>query len=156
MPIKVIDRVEQKNDMIMSKIMRAAELTVRECTDKLYFKVFDNLSLPAHTASELRRLDHPFAWRHGSYQPHGHEPIWGVHIHYGIMRKELQKEVEVVGDKYVYGFVGWLKGYSPEVGYVVTGTEKMLPRPVLRLTAEQMEIGSLINATFRKYIKEIN
>ena len=68
---------EDYNLKLLSQMFSAGILGVRDTTDLFYREVFNNLSLPAHSKSELHHLDHPFAFRHGSIQPHGHEPEWG-------------------------------------------------------------------------------
>lgn len=155
MPLTVTNNTKKKLDHAKILIQNATYNAVRETTDFFYKQVFKNLSLPSHTPYELKMLDHPFADRHTIIKPHGHTPLWGVHIEYGTMRRELRKSVENIQDKYIYGFIGWLDGYSPEVGYVIHGTYKMIPRPVLRLTATQIGLEKVFRDNIIKQLGEI-
>ncbi len=144
---------------LKADLMDSAKKAVRETTDIFYKKVFDNISMPMHGSfpeQHYRALgkfyDFPFAERHGGILPHGHEPTWSVHRVYGMMRRELTKEVSS-GINQELGRIGWIHGYSPEVTWVLEGTSLMLARPVLHLTAEQINLTQLLEDEFIKYYK---
>jgi hypothetical protein len=120
-------------------ILKTHHGIVTDLTNMLYIRVRDNISKTPHSKSEFAALGYPFARKGGSnIKPHGHTPLWSVHVEYGMMLKTLMKKVRLVGDQTV-GIVGWFIIY-PETKWVIEGTIKMISRPVLVLTALEMRL----------------
>jgi len=101
--------------------------------------VYANLTRTDHTLQQLRRMDHPYAKRHGTIRVHAGE-THVVHTRTGRMAAALQGEVKfraggAGGGARPYYLLGWWANVPPHVSWVVEGTRKMLPRDVLWLTA---------------------
>ena len=113
--------------------VRAAGLVFRDAALR-------NISLTDHTLDDLRKLDHPYARRHGSIQIHaGGGGGWildgrqQVHRQSGNMVRAL-KAAERTGPTIAYDV--WLDvAGAPEIRDVLQGTRRMLPRDPLWQTA---------------------
>lgn len=150
---------QKKMDALKARVMDSAQKAVRETTDVFYKCVFDNISMPMHGSFPEEHYynlgkyyDHPFSADYPEILPHGHLPTWSVHVVYGIMRQELNKKVEST-TKSVTGHIGWIYGHSDEVEWVLNGTSAMRERPVLFLTAQDINLHQLLNDNFIKYFK---
>jgi hypothetical protein len=101
----------------------------------LFAAVRGNISSTDHTLADLRRLDHPYARRHGSIQIHGGSQTL-VHKHKGELLSSLRVEKlpsanSPTGEAYAVWFD---VGAAPHAAFVVQGTKYMLPRDVLWAT----------------------
>jgi hypothetical protein len=100
--------------------------------------VYLNLTSSDHSLSQLRKMGHPYAKRHGSisiHQPETHV----VHEVSGRMAATLQGEVKfrASGNASVqrpYYQLGWWGSHPQHVKWVVEGTKAMIGRDVLWLT----------------------
>lgn len=146
----VKDNLDQKKSWIFNAIKSARNTAVREAIDYLYEEIRKNISMSHHSKAELKALGSPFAKKHGEILPHGHLPLWSVHVEYGIILKELNKKMESDMDK-TTGMVGWFNPHD-EIVYVINkmGTTKMTSRPVHKLTAEEIKIGDFLLEKFKK------
>jgi len=137
-------------DRIEKSLLTQGKVVISKYTNELHRGVVKNISMSPHSKLELMHLDHPFARRHGTIQPHGHTPLWSVHLKKGRVLKGLTKK-GYLGKRHVRGMVGWL---SPNkiVRWVIKkeGTQKMIGRPVLRLTAEQLNIYEKMRTDLEK------
>jgi len=131
--------MNKANDLEKSNyntVFYAVEKTIEE----LKKAVKKNISKKAHSPYELKKLDHPFAERHERILKHGHRPLWSVHKVSGDMLSSLEdKVIDQWAKRMVIGLCGWDAMCPDEVKHVIFGTEKMLKRPILKLTA--MSIG---------------
>lgn len=87
------------------------------------------LSITDHTLADLRRLDHPYARRHGRIKIHATTP-WKVHTHTGRLLRALKDAPYDVGDMPAH-MVYLDTADAPHAQYVVEGTRTMLPRDPL-------------------------
>lgn len=100
--------------------------------------VYANLTRTDHTLAQLRRMDHPYAKRHGAIRVHPGE-THVVHTHTGRMASALRGEVKfraggAGGGSRPFYRLGWWDNVPPHVRWVVEGTRVMLPRDVLWAT----------------------
>src|SRR3990167_1661077 len=103
--------------------------------DVLFDEVRRNLSYTDHTPRDFRRLDHPYARRHGKIQVHGGKQRV-VHRQSGTLLGALRKELLPSGPDGARWSV-WLDAdAAPHAYYVILGTKKMLPRDSLWETAK--------------------
>ncbi len=140
-------------DRLFAKTKKDAQNIVREATDKLYLEVRKNVSMPFHAKKELLALGSPFAQKHGTILPHGHMPLWSIHIEYGDILKGLDKKV-VEENNQIVGYIGWFNPDTITI-YVVNkmGTGKMIGRPVLNLTAIDIDLNGFIELKLREVNK---
>ena len=126
--------------LLENAILKHHHQIVTDFTNELYAKTKENVSMPHHSKSEMAKLGYPFARKDGVIKPHKHLPLWSVHMEYGNIVKALTKKIRKTGKRTI-GTVGW---FHPDkiMRYVLEpmGTEKMLGRPVLKLTAEQINL----------------
>ena len=147
--IQTENRIQEKCDKIMSNLKNISEKTVRESGEQLFDKIYENCSFMMLSPSESRALDYPHAARHGEIQPHGHIPTWGISVQSGDLREGLKMRIDV-WERVVNGFIGWLD-YAPDiVHYLIEGTSKMFPRPILRLTAEDINFEAIFLDNLKK------
>ena len=149
----------EKMALLKANIMEAAKKAVAETTETFYQKVYENLSAPMHGSTEKEHyralakfFGYPFAAKDGSIKPHGEFPEWVVHLVNGKMRDTLERSIGT-SDIEARGRIGWIRAMAPpEVIWVTEGTSKMLPRPILGLTAEQINTMQLLVDNFLKYL----
>jgi len=55
-------------------------------------EVTKNISLTDHSLADLRRLDHPYAKRHGPKGKSLHSPYWAVHSQSGVLKSAQRSE----------------------------------------------------------------
>lgn len=87
------------------------------------------LSLTDHTPRDLRRMDHPYAARHGSIRIHKSTP-WKVHTHTGKLLRALKDTAydSATGPAHMVYIDA---AEAPYARHVVEGTKTMLPRDPL-------------------------
>ena len=117
-----------------NKFHRSMVVTARKAVDKglkaavKQLKV--NIGLKCHSLEDLAQMDHPYATRHGGTTQAPHNPYWLVHRQSGGMFREgIMEPLMMETDDSVVGNFG-LKD-QPPARYVVYGTSKMIPRPVV-------------------------
>lgn len=91
------------------------------------------ITLDCHTLKDLRRLNHPYARKHGTIQIHKRNP-WQVHRQSGQMVSALKAGLITQGNAVGYE-VTFDYSAAPHAAMVITGTKVMLPRDVLYQTA---------------------
>ena len=107
----------------------------------LFAEVTTNLSYTEHTPADFRRLDHPYARRHGRIQIHGGAQRV-VHKQSGELLSSLRVEKlpsanSPTGEAYAVWFD---VGAARHATFVVHGTKYMLPRDVLWATAKDPRV----------------
>ncbi len=109
----------------------------RAVSAALFDDVRGNISHTDHSLADLRRLDHPYARRHGSIRIHGGSQTV-VHKQRGDLLASLRVEKlpsanSPTGEAYAVWFD---VGAAPHAAFVVRGTKYMLPRDVLWATTK--------------------
>lgn len=121
----------------------AALAGAKAAGEQLLFHVKQNISLRDHSLAELRKLDHPYAKRHGSIRIHQSgsksllHPQNRVHSQSEAMLRSLKSRLSKAGRGIKYTV--WLDtAIAPHVRYVVgeQPTSIMIPRDVLWDTAQ--------------------
>lgn len=92
----------------------------------LMTRVRDHASLTDHSTADLRRLDHPYARRHGAIKVHDGKP-W-VHTRTGAFKRAIRGRW--VRSKKLYDVYADFT-VAPHVKYVIQGTRVMLPRDII-------------------------
>ena len=145
-----INDIDKRLLQIENFVKNARRHSVTSATNKLHDEVKKNISMEYHTKYELMMLGYPFAAKDGFIKPHGHMPLWSVHLKDGNFLKGLDKQVTESGYT-TTGTIGW---FSP--GYIdvliLYGSEKRIERPVLRLTAEEIGIREFMLNEFRSFM----
>lgn len=125
---------------------------VSEIMDKEATK---NMSLTDHSLEELASLDHPYAKRHGATGKDLHQPYWQVHKQSGQL---LSSKSSGIVEANVTAGVLRSKAYvkldpnkAPHALNVVYGTSKMIPRPILKGSRENVlvEAKTYITTTLK-------
>lgn len=115
---------------------KAAEAAVKAAGAVLLNAVRENASRTDHSMSDLARLDHPYARRHGSIQAGRLGPAFAkrpymVHTRSGAFLSAIQGRFTRSPISYEVQAVNRV----PWVQYVIQGTRVMLPRDVIWGTA---------------------
>lgn len=117
-------------------------------------KLRSHTSLRCHSQKDLARLGHPYSRSRGG----GGVGHWWAEVHApsGAMLSSLYGEDHVGGGEAIGGGVSAFSGYievgfkpekAPEVNWVIEGTTKMIPRPIVALAFDRY-----YDATKRKII----
>jgi len=120
-----------------------ARIALGEAAKVLREEVSATISLRDHSLSDLAKLGHPYAARHGSIQTSalGHDEH-RVHRHTGRLVNALRMEISPSDPD------SWRVRLddmaAPEARWVVYGTRKMLPRDPLWVTAMDPRVQKLM------------
>ena len=105
-------------------------------------QVTKNLSRTDFSLKELAELDHPFATRHGKVGTPVYNPYWMVHKRSGKLLSSKQsgtiKASVSTGTLKATAFVLLDPAVAKHALHVVFGTSRMIPRPVLAGSGEQV------------------
>lgn len=123
----------------------------------LYAEVTTNLSYTDHSLADLRRLDHPYARRHGKLSAHGGSHRV-VHKRSGEMLASLRvQSLPSANSPTGEAWAVWFDiGASDHAKFVVLGTKYMLPRDVLWATCADPRVRrEMMKATVRVLGKQL-
>lgn len=140
--VKGVDLVAKNIIRYGDGFIRTVNKTMKEVDFVLDKKLEQNISLTDHSLGDLRRLGHPYAARHGSQGLNIHSPGYQVHKQSGkLLSSKVHgtKNAEITGGKLeASAFAGLDESRAPHALYVVFGTSKMIPRPVLQGTRDEV------------------
>ena len=108
-------------------------------------QIGDNMKLTDHGPDELRRLQHPYATRWGTSKASDiHQPYWLVHKQSGnlLAAKFSGNDPANIngGILTARAFVGLDRSVADYASFVIFGTSKMIPRPLLQGSLEQVKV----------------
>ncbi len=120
--------------------------TVNEVMTEIRFLLDDrltkNIARKDFSLKELADLDHPFARRHGSEGIPVYDPYWMVHSRTGRLINSVDSGTErasiTAGKLTASAFVRLDPTIAPHALHVVFGTSKMIPRPVVTGSGQQV------------------
>jgi hypothetical protein len=143
MPVRGQELVAKNIVGYLNGFLKTVNTTMTEVKVLLDDEVTKNISLRDHTLKQLAELDHPYARRHGSRGKVIHEPYWQVHVQSGrLLASKFSgiRDAKVVGGTLsAAAFVGLNENSAKHALYVVFGTSKMIPRPVLQGSRENVK-----------------
>ena len=115
---------------------------MKEIAFMLDKQVEGNISRTDYSLEELADLDHPFASRHGAEGIPVYDPYWMVHKRSGKLlnsKKSGTVRADVSGGTLeASAYVRLDENVAPHAAYVVYGTSRMIPRPVLQGSRDQV------------------
>lgn len=141
MPVKGADVVAKNIVAFGGGFLKHVNTTMKKVSVVLDKKVTENMSLIDHTTADLRRLDHPYAKRHGSAGLGIHSPYWQVHKQSGRLLASKRADTVVAesnGTLLAKAFVSLDPFEVPYANAVIYGTSTMIPRPVLQESRDQI------------------
>lgn len=122
--------------------LKAVDKEMRVIEKGLRRKVSDNISRRDFSLQELAAKDHPFAKRHGPTGKPVYDPYWMVHKRSGKLLSSMKSGIEPAstsgGTFTAAAFVRLDDSVAKHANYVVFGTSKMIPRPVLEGSRDQV------------------
>lgn len=143
MPVEGTELVAKNIIKVGGGFLRQVNETMKEVRFILDKKVTDNISITDHTTSDLRLLGHPYASKWGTSRASSlHTPFWLVHTQSGKLldsKNSGTTPASLTGGKLkAFAYVGLDKNIAPHALFVIFGTSKMIPRPVLEGSREQV------------------
>lgn len=140
--IRGVDLVAKNIIKYTDGFLKTVNKTMGEVDFILDGAVTKNISASDHTLADLRRLDHPYATRHGSRGLNLHDPNYVVHKQSGKLLKSkfhgVNKADIKSGVLKASAFAGLDQNKAPHALHVELGTSKMIPRPVLQGSREEV------------------
>jgi hypothetical protein len=122
--------------------LKKFDKTMTEVATILDRQITKNMSRKDYTLKELAAMDHPFAKRHGSKGRPIYDPYWMVHTRSGRLLKAKKKgttKAKFNGTTLIASaYVSINPGEAPHALYVIFGTSRMIPRPVLEGSKDQV------------------
>lgn len=114
--------------------------TVKKILDD---KVTENITRTDYSLKDLAEMDHPFALRHGIEGKHIYEPYWMVHTRTGKLLKSKkaginEASISGLGEMKASAWVKLDESKAKHALNVIYGTSKMIPRPVLSGSRDQV------------------
>lgn len=133
----------------MNTLRRTARTAVEKATKVADAQFRKNISLSCHSQKDLAALDHPYAARHGATGRPIHSPYWLVHRQTGGLLSQVRDILVIETAGSVVGNFGFEIADLPL--WIVTGTSKMIPRPVVAgsLTQVKDQVMATIVQTFK-------
>ena len=106
-------------------------------------QVAKNMSLERPSLKELKALGHPYAKRHGPRGIPIHDPYWQVHKRSGELMRSKERGTTkaniTLGKLQASAFVELDDGKAEHAKYIIFGTSKMIPRPLLIGSVNQIK-----------------
>jgi len=122
--------------------LKTVDLAMKEVRFLLEAQVRRNISRKDYSLEELAELDHPFAKRHGERGKPIYDPYWMVHTRTGKLKSSVKSGTEKAlvsgGALMASAFVQLDATVASHAAYVVYGTSRMIPRPVLTGSLDQV------------------
>lgn len=120
----------------VNKTMKAVHVVLKTEARK-------NLSSTKLSVEDLKRYDHPYATRHGARgKEHLIHPYHEVHKRSGELlasEKSGTKDASITGGRLdAMAYYGLDEGRAEHAKHVIYGTSKMIPRPVLRISRDNV------------------
>lgn len=116
--------IYREYERYVSDLRRVLEAATEETADELLARMQTLTNLDDHTLADLRRLDHPYAQRHGLGS--GPHPDYEVHNQSGELHDTLRTEHE---GRWLNGrLASEIHDDAGHLWHVLQGTEKMRPR----------------------------
>lgn len=120
--------------------LRETNRVMKEVEFILDKKITDNMSLTDHSLQDLKSLGHPYSRRSGAAPLH--DPSYQVHKQSGKLLRSKRsgtEEASVVSGKLTASaFVMLDETKAPHANHVIFGTSKMIPRPVLEGSRDEV------------------
>lgn len=155
MPVNGAEQVIENIVAFGGGFLKHVNKTMKVAGDTVELTVRKNVSLGDHSLKDLRRLDHPYAKRHGTDGLHLHDPNYQVHKQGGEMVSALFSKVEdaeIAGTTVTASaVVGFDEGRAPHAAYVLFGTSRMIPRDPLE--GSLAEVKPNLQKFFRQELK---
>lgn len=121
---------------VQKGFLNSVNSTMKKVEKVLDNEVKENISITDHSLADLARLGHPYA-RRGPSSSLSH-PLWQVHKQTGrLLSSKFSgvKEASITSGKLdASAFVGLNETKAPHALHVIFGTSKMIPRPVLEIS----------------------
>lgn len=109
---------------------------------RLDAKIRENITLRDHSLEDLAKMGHPYAKRHGPKGMGIHDPYYQVHEQSGQLRSALQSGIvpaKIEGGRVeAIAYAGLDEYIAPHAAHVIWGTSKMIPRPVLEGSRQEV------------------
>lgn len=142
MPVRGQALVAQNIVAFGGRFLNTVNKTMEEVRVVLDEKVAENISRTDHTMKDLAKLGHPYARRYGREGKPIHDPFYKVHSQSGRLlssKRSGTKKASINGGKLeAVAYVGLDEGAAPHALPIVYGTSKMIPRPVLEGSRQEV------------------
>lgn len=125
--------------------LKHVDVVMDNVRKKMDARITKNMSLTDHSLADLRALGHPYARRHGTKGIQIHDPYWLVHTRSGSMMRAKESgttpaEYSGPGGKVMATAYVRIDEFDCEhASFVIWGTTKMIPRPLLLGSLEQIK-----------------
>lgn len=115
--------------------LKVVNSTMKEVSVIMDNQATKNMSIEDHSLKELKALGHPYAKRHGEKGLQIHDPYWQVHKRSGELMNSKERGTTKASINFgalkASAFVKLDENKAEHAKYIIFGTSKMIPRPVL-------------------------
>ncbi len=157
MPTTGADLIVNNIIKYQAGFLRVVNETMGSVKEILDQQITLNMSLQDHSLEELRKLGHPYATRYGVHGAGLHDPYFQVHSQSGNLLSS--KQSGVIGADIQEGrltataFVKLDPSIAPYALFLVYGTSKMIPRPIL--TGSRDQVFTAMNTIIKTRLKNL-
>lgn len=157
MPVQGTDLVANNIKRYGGGFLKHVNKTMREMLHILDMQVTKNMSRTDFSLKQLADMDHPFASRHGSQGIKVYDPDWMIHKRSGKLLESkysgtIPASIES-GRLLATAFIGLDEMKTSYAPYIVFGTSKMIPRPVLHGSLSQVQ--STLKNTIKTNLRDL-
>lgn len=143
MPVTGADLVARNIITYRQGFLNEVNRTMESVRVLLDDKIKENMSLNDHTQAELTKLGSPYAAKHGEKGLSIHDPYYQVHTQSGKLLTAkysgLTPASVAFGRLTATAYVGLNRDLADYAPYVIFGTSKMIPRPVLEGSRQEVK-----------------
>lgn len=155
MPVSGAEVVAKNVFAFKQGFIKTVNTTMEKVKVMLDEKITENITLTDHSLAELAAMGHPYAKRYGDFGMGIHTPYYQVHSQSGQLLSSKRSGTVPAsvehGKLSAIAYVGLDEMMAPHALRVIYGTSKMIPRPVLEGSKDEVvdEAYDLIKSTLK-------
>jgi len=135
MPVRGTKLVARNIVKYGGQFLKTVNSTMKKVSVIMDNQITKNMSLEDHTLQQLKALGHPYAAKHGPRGIPIHDPYWQVHKRTGELIRSKERGTDDAsinfGQLKAGAYVRLDDKKAEHANYIIFGTSKMIPRPLL-------------------------
>lgn len=143
MPVRGTEVVAKNIISYGGRFLKTVNSTMKTVSVIMDNQITKNMSLEDHSLRQLKSLGHPYAKKHGERGLRIHDPYWKVHKRSGRLIDSKERGTTDANINFnvlkAGAFVKLDDKKAEHAKYIIFGTSKMIPRPLLIGSVNQIK-----------------